>query len=230
METKKSARASLENKRLLFTEIGLVLSLGVLLFLLEAGSAPAKVSILEDNTSVCDDDDILSVSLPAPPEPPALPEIPELSDILDIVDDDMLVEDVFVNLTEENGEAIRIQSYINEVIEEEEDSDEVIPVMIVETRPTFNGGEASEFTKWVNSHVIYPELARELGVQGRVTLQFTIGADGQVYDVKVLKGVDPILDREAVRVVASSPRWTPARQRDRAVKVSYVFPVVFRLM
>lgn len=229
METKKSARASLENKRLLFSEIGFVVALGALLFLLEASSKPSPLAVLQDNTTIPDEEDILAIDLPSTPEPPALPEIPEISDVLDIVEDEIEVNDVFMNLTEENGQSIAIKLYKEPEIVEEEEADEVIPMMVVETRPTFNGGEANEFSRWVNSRLVYPEQAREMGLQGRVTLQFTIGTDGSVSDVRVLKGADPILDREAVRVVASSPRWTPGKQRDRAVKVSYTFPVIFRL-
>jgi protein TonB len=93
----------------------------------------------------------------------------------------------------------------------------------------FQGGEANGFSKWVNAHLVYPEIAKENGVEGRVTLQFTIGKDGKVQDVKVLAAPDPSLAQEAVRVVSSSPKWEPGRQRDRAVKVSYTFPVIYRL-
>ena len=134
-----------------------------------------------------------------------------------------------MDLTEEKGQDLIIQSYIERDVPEEDDVDEVIPMVVVETKPSFYGGDANEFSKWVNSRLVYPEKARELGLQGRVTLQFTIGTDGRVSAVKVLKGADPLLDEEAVRVVSSSPQWTPGKQRDRAVKVSYTFPVIFRL-
>lgn len=229
METKKSARASLENKRLLFTEVGFVVALGVLLFFLEASTAPSQMAVLADNTMIVDEDDILAIQMPEPPKVPELPELPQISDNLDIVEDDIKLDDVFVNLTEENGQTFAIPTYKEPEIVEEEDEEEVLPVMVVEVRPTFNGGEANEFSKWVNSRLVYPEPAKEMGLQGRVTLQFTIGTDGRVSDVRVLKGADPILDQEAVRVVSSSPRWSPGKQRDRAVKVSYTFPVIFRL-
>lgn len=229
MEIKKSTQASMEDKRLLFAEIGLVLALSVVLGLFEWSSASRPVTLLEDNTRVMDEDDIVAIELNTLPPPPALPEIPVLSDILDIVDDETEIEFDFVDLTEENGQELTILSYINKEVVEEEDADETIPMMIVETKPTFNGKDANEFSKWVNSRLVYPEIAQELGVQGRVTLQFTIGTDGSVGDVKVLKGADPLLDQEALRVVSSSPRWSPGKQRDRAVKVSYTFPVIFRL-
>jgi len=229
METKKSARASLENKRLLFTEVGFVVALAVLLFFLEASTAPSQMAVLADNTMIVDEDDILAIQMPEPPKVPELPELPQISDNLDIVEDDIKLDDVFVNLTEENGQTFAIPTYKEPEIVEEEEEEEVLPVMVVEVRPTFNGGEANEFSKWVNSRLVYPEPAKEMGLQGRVTLQFTIGTDGRVSDVRVLKGADPILDQEAVRVVSSSPRWSPGKQRDRAVKVSYTFPVIFRL-
>ena len=113
--------------------------------------------------------------------------------------------------------------------DEPKDKSERIPFQLVEQKPSFNGGDANEFSKWVNSQLIYPEDAKSSGIQGRVTLQFTIKPDGSVANVKVLRGVYPSLDAEAVRVVSSSPKWKPGRQRDKAVAVTYTFPVIFQL-
>ena len=81
----------------------------------------------------------------------------------------------------------------------------------------------------MNSRLEYPEIAKENGIQGRVMLQFTVGTDGRISNVVVVRGVDPVLDKEAVRVVSMSPKWSPGKQRDRAVKVTYTFPVIFQL-
>ncbi len=230
MEIKKSTQASLENKRLLFVEAGLIAALAAVFSLLEWSSESRPLTVLEDNTRMVEEDDIMAIELNTPPPPPSIPEIPVLSDMLDIVDDNIEVDVDFVDLTEENGQELTILSYIEGTpVPEDEDVDEVIPMVIVETKPTFNGGDANEFSKWVNSRLVYPESAREMGVEGRVTLQFTIGTDGRLSDVRVVKGADPLLDQEALRVVSSSPRWGPGKQRDRAVKVSYTFPVIFRL-
>ena len=113
--------------------------------------------------------------------------------------------------------------------EKKEEAVEEVPFAIVEQKPTFQNGDANQFTKWVFSRIVYPEIAKENGVQGRVTLQFTIDTDGSVKNVKVLRGVDSSLDKEAVRVVSSSPKWTPGKQRNKAVRVKYTFPVVFQL-
>jgi protein TonB len=110
-----------------------------------------------------------------------------------------------------------------------EDDEEPIPFQLVEVKPSFMGGDANQFSKWVNQRLVYPEIARENGVQGRVVLQFTVGKDGSVYNVKVHRGVDPALDKEAVRVVSMSPKWKPGTQRDRPVPVTYTFPVIFSL-
>ena len=229
MEIKKSEKASLENKRLLFTEIGLVVALLIVYFAFNWGSREAKVAALEDTTQVLVEEEMIAIQNELPPPPPEAPAIPVLSDQIDIVDDDIkLDEDLFINL-EDNNQAVEIQDYKEAVVEEEEVEEEAIPFQLVEQKPSFNGVDANEFSKWVNSRLVYPEIAKENGVQGRVTLQFTVEADGRVTNVKVLRGVDESLDKEAVRVVSSSPKWKPGKQRDRAVKVTYTFPVIFQL-
>ena len=139
-------------------------------------------------------------------------------------------EDDFLDLTEDDSNlGVDIMDYKEAEVVEEAVEEEAIPFQLVEQKPSFNGGDANEFSKWVNSRLVYPEIAKENGVQGRVTLQFTVEADGRVTNVRVLRGVDESLDKEAVRVVSSSPKWKPGKQRDRAVKVTYTFPVIFQL-
>ena len=116
-----------------------------------------------------------------------------------------------------------------ETIAQVPDTTQAVPFSLVETKPTFEGGDAVEFSKWVNGNLRYPESAKNAGIQGRVTLQFTVGKDGKVGDVKVLKGIDPELDAEALRVVSSSPAWTPGYVKGNPVKVTYTFPIIFRL-
>ena len=108
-------------------------------------------------------------------------------------------------------------------------SEENISFNLVEIKPSFMGGDANTFSKWVNDRLVYPAIAKENGVQGKVTLQFTINTDGTLSNVKVLRGVDPSLDKEAVRVVSMSPKWTPGSTKGQAVSVTYTFPVVFHL-
>jgi len=110
-----------------------------------------------------------------------------------------------------------------------QDTSKALPFNMLEVKPTFNGGSAGDFSLWVNENLKYPKSAYEAGAQGRVTLQFTIGKDGNVGDVKVLRGCHPDLDAEAVRVVSASPAWTPGYVKGEPVKVTYTFPVIFQL-
>ena len=113
--------------------------------------------------------------------------------------------------------------------EEEEEDPETLPFNALDVKPTFQGGDANAFSIWVNSQLRYPENAKRNGIQGRVTLEFTIDTKGRVTDVKVLRGVHKLLDKEAVRVVSKSPRWTPGYVNQKPVRVTYTFPVIFQL-
>ena len=228
MEIKKSEKANLENKKLLFVEIGLVISLAITLFAFEWTSTETEVAMLDDTQELVLEEEIIPITQEAPPPPPAAPKIPVLSDQIDIVDDEIEIEDdMFMNLEDDSSLGVEIMDYVE--VEEEVVEEEAIPFQLVEEKPSFQGGDANQFSKWVNSRLVYPEIAKENGVQGRVTLQFTVEKDGSVTKVKVLRGVDPSLDKEAVRVVSMSPKWKPGKQRDRAVPVTYTFPVIFQL-
>lgn len=98
----------------------------------------------------------------------------------------------------------------------------------VDEKPSFNGGDANQFAVWVGQNLVYPAEARDNGLSGRVVLQFVIEKDGSVGNVTILRGVDPILDNEAVRVVSMSPKWTPGKVDGKPVRVSYTFPLLFR--
>ena len=229
MELKKSPKANLENKKLLFLEIGLIVSLGITLFAFNYTTKDVNTNTLEDNQVADEVEEVMIThELDTPPPPPV--EVPEISfsDQIEIVDDDIVVEDLVIDSEDDEDFEVVIFDYQEEVVEEVVE-EEAIPFQLVEEKPSFQGGDANQFSKWVNQRLVYPEIAKENGVQGRVTLQFTVEKDGTVTKVKVLRGVDPSLDKEAVRVVSQSPKWKPGKQRDRAVPVTYTFPVIFQL-
>ena len=107
--------------------------------------------------------------------------------------------------------------------------EEAIPITPIEKKPTFQGADANTFAKWVSQNKKYPEAAKAAGIEGRVMVQFTVGKDGVVRDVKVLRGVDEALDAEAVRVISSSPKWGPAEKSGKIIDFTYQLPVIFRL-
>ena len=99
---------------------------------------------------------------------------------------------------------------------------------VVEQMPTFPGGQAA-LMSWLSSNIKYPVVAEENGVQGRVVCTFVVERDGSITDVQVVRGVDPSLDKEAVRVLKQMPHWIPGKQNGSAVRVKYTVPVTFRL-
>ncbi|MFA6676477.1 MAG: energy transducer TonB [Bacteroidales bacterium] len=229
MEIKKSPKANLEDKRLLFLEIGLILSLAVIYFAFNMQSKNKAENVLQTQTAAAVEEEVIPITTATPPPPPSQPKIPLLSDQINIVDDDIKVDDdLFVSLEDNQDMGVQIMDYVTDVADEEVE-EAPIPFALVEEKPSFMGGDANTFSKWVAQHIVYPEIAKENGVAGRVTLQFTIMPDGTLTNVKILRGVDASLDKEAVRVVSSSPKWKPGKQRDRAVKVIYNFPVIFQL-
>lgn len=124
-----------------------------------------------------------------------------------------------------NGEVLKIK----EAVAQPEPKPEVEKVFdVVEQMPSFPGGP-SALMEWLSNNVKYPVVAQENGVQGRVVVSFVVERDGSITDVKVVRGVDPSLDREASRVVRAMPRWIPGKQNGSAVRVKYNVPVAFRL-
>ena len=227
MEVKKSPKADLKNRKLLFVEIGFVVALLATLGAFEFQTKDKEEESLFVENIAAVEEEIIPITEETPPPPPEAPKIPVLSDQIDIVDDNVTIENDFISLDDSNLE-VEIVDYVEQV-EDEVVEEEAIPFQLVEEKPKFQGGDANAFSAWVAKNLVYPEIAKENGVQGRVMLQFTVNPNGTVSNVKVLRGIDSSLDAEAVRVVSNSPKWEPGKQRDRAVKVTYTFPVIFQL-
>ena len=219
MEVKKSPKAKL----------GLIIALGVILCAFEWSTSEKAETVIQQEEAPVVEVEQVPVTTEAPPPPPEAPKVPVLSDMIEVVDDDIVVDtDLFISLEDDVDMGVEIMDYVAEVAEETIE-EAPIPYTLVEEKPSFMGGDANEFTKWVYSKIVYPEVARENGISGRVTLQFTIESDGSLTNIKVLRGIDQSLDQEAVRVVSMSPKWTPGKQRDKAVRVTYTFPIMFQL-
>lgn len=127
---------------------------------------------------------------------------------------------------EVGGEVLKAKEEIAQPEPPKEEENKVFDV--VEEQPSFPGGQGA-LMQWLSDNIKYPVIAAENGVQGRVIVQFVVSKTGSISDVKVVRGVDPSLDREAVRVVSQMPKWTPGRQNGTTVNVRYTLPVTFRL-
>ena len=228
MEVKKSPKADLSKSSTMFFEIGLIAALAIVLIAFEWRSKEIKKAELSANDIIAAEEEIIPITEEENVVRPKMPTIPILSDAIEIVDDDIKVDEEMFSFEDSEDLGVDMNDYGYEVGEESVE-EEAIPFALVEQKPMSQGGDANAFPKWANQHLAYPDIAKENGIQGRVTLQFTVNTDGSVSGVKVVRGVDPSLDKEAVRVVSSSPKWTPGKQRDRPVKVTYTFPVIFQL-
>ncbi len=113
-----------------------------------------------------------------------------------------------------------------EVVEKEDNT--IYNFAVIEKKPTFPGGN-DKIMKWIGKNTKYPVQARELSIQGTVYVGFVISKTGKVTNVKVKRGADQMLDAEAVRVIRNMPSWSPGKQRNKPVKVSYIIPIKFKL-
>jgi len=228
MEQKKSNKANLEKNRGLFFEVGLLVALGFSFLAFEWKVAPKEETSAEGPVQVAIEEEIVPITREQEPPPPP-PEPPKVTDILDIVADDVVV-DSHIEINIEIDFATEITAYVFSETVYEEEEEEIILFHVIEDKPMFMGGDPDvEFQRWVNSRIIYPPVAAENGIQGRVFVEFVIDTDGSLTDIRVTRSADPLLETEALRVLRQSPRWTPGRQRDRPVKVRYSFPFLFRL-
>ena len=226
MEIKKSPKADLEGKKGIFFEIGLTLALAILLFAFEWKSSTAEVNAFQTVAEVEIEEEIIPITQqmmkPRPPPPPA----PKLTDLIDIVEDDTNIdEELEIQDAEDDSENQEVPDVTDFGDYEGEDTGEAQIFQVVEDMPAFPGN----VTKWISKNVKYPVLAMENGIQGKVFVQFVIEKDGSITDVKVSRGVDASLDKEAVRVVKAMPKWKPGKQRGKPVRVSYTLPIFFQL-
>ena len=227
MEVKKSPKANLESRKPIFTQIGLVVVLSLVLIAFEWTSTDVNVDLEAAEEEVAVEEEIIPITRQEEVQPPPPPPPPAVADILNIVDDDVELDlELEIMDTEMNQDAMVDFTVVYEVPEETREDGEIF--MIVEEMPEFPGGEG-ELQKYLASSVRYPVIAQENGIQGRVYIQFVINQRGEVTNVTILRGVDPSLDREAVRVVEAMPKWKPGKQRNRPVRVSYTVPINFVL-
>ena len=232
MEVKKSPKADLENKRSTWLLVGYVAVLAVMFVAFEWTERDVKIDMSQAVADLVFEEEI-EIPITEQPEqatPPPPPEAPAVVESLTIVDDDMEVESTEIASSEETGQAVEI-AYVPPTVEEEEVEEQEI-FEVVEQMPEFPNGGMAGLMQYLSKNIKYPTIAQENGTQGRVTVQFVVNADGSIVDAKVIRGVDPYLDKEAkeaLRVINSMPKWKPGMQRGKAVRVKYTVPVMFRL-
>jgi len=186
-----------------------------------------KIDTSQAITDLVFEEEIIPITEQPEQVAPPPPEAPSIAETLTIVDDDADVEETTIATSEETNQAVEIK-YVPVAVEEEEPEEQTI-FEVVEQMPEFPNGGMAGLMQYLSKNIKYPTIAQENGTQGRVTVQFVVNRDGSIVDAKVLRGVDPYLDKEAIRVISSMPKWKPGMQRGKAVRVKYTVPVMFRL-
>ena len=224
MQVKKSENASLEKDKLVYVLMGLVFTLSLVYVALEWTEREVTKYEVTDTEFLFEEEVEIqqtSQETPPPPPPPAVQEV----EVLNVVEDNVETESIEVN-TEETETEVVITAPVEAPVEEEE---EEVVFVVVESMPEFPGGQQALF-KYLSENVKYPVIAQENGIQGRVICQFVVNKDGSIVDVEVVRsGGDASLDKEAIRVIKSMPKWKPGKQRGKPVRVKYTVPVNFKL-
>jgi periplasmic protein TonB len=228
METKKSNRADLEKKKVLFLQIGLIVSLGLILAAFEWDTPDHMRTGLPGGTIIHFEDDYASIPTRQLTPPP--PAIPKPTTEFTIVDNSENVKDITPPDFEFNESDINptyTQIY-KPVLTDEKPAIEDEIFINVGKMPEYPGGEEALF-KFLSQNISYPLDARDSGAQGTVYLSFIVEKDGSVSNVKVLRGIGFGCDEEAVRVISLMPKWSPGMQRTKPVRVSFNMPIAFKL-
>ena len=225
MEEKKSPKANLENKKLMFMQIGMIISLLIAWMAFEHKSYDKReIDPSLINREVVIDEEMVEITKQEEQKPQPV-EVPKQTTQLEIVNDDVETEDLNINADVQQDEVI--EEYVApEVVEEEVVEQEIF--QIVEEMPSFPGGDV-KLMEYIAKNIKYPQIARESGIQGRVFIGFVVEPDGSISNVKLLRGIGGGCDEEAMRVIKSLPKWKPGKQRGKAVRVSYQIPVFFKL-
>ncbi|MDC0204201.1 energy transducer TonB [Flavobacteriales bacterium] len=216
MEVKKNPQVNLESKKGLFLQIGLVVSLLLVLGAFEYKSYEQSAYNLGQLNLDDLEEEIIPITkqeVKPPPPPPPPPEV------IEIVEDEVEIENEIEIEDTESDE--------DEVIEIEEEDDEEF-FMVVENMPEFPGGDLG-LMQYIQKNVRYPPIAKEYNITGKVYVSFIVDRQGKVTNVKIVRGVDKNLDAEAVRVVKSLPKYKPGKQRGKPVRVMFTIPINFTL-
>ncbi|MDR2882726.1 MAG: energy transducer TonB [Alistipes sp.] len=224
MEAKKTRRADLQNRRVLFMEIGLVIALLAVVGAFSWGQTEKKVEAMVEVAAAVEEEVVVNTEQEQR-QPEARPPVAQvLSDIIDVVRNETQIttDYSFDEFTED---------FVVEVpVAVEEELVEDIPLLIAEEMPSFQGGDLNAFRTWVQTRLQYPRIASENNIQGTVTLKFVIERDGTLTNIEALNSPDRSLTEEATRVLNTSPKWEPGKQRNRPVRIQYILPVQFQLL
>ena len=203
MEVKKSPKADLEKGKTMGILMGMIVGLAVLFVGFEWSDREITIVQSEGVADIIAEEEVEITRPEDTPPPPPPPPAPAVAEVLNVVEDDVKLDDVDIVSSEDDATTAQVEAYTPPAVVEEE--------------------------QYLAKSIKYPVIAQENGIQGRVSCSFVVNKDGSIVDAEVIRGVDPSLDKEALRVINSMPKWSPGKQRGKPVRVKYTVPVTFRL-
>ena len=223
MEAKKTAKADLEKKSSFFFSIGLLVAMALIVMAFEWKQYDESLAeLVGKNTNTFEEMlEVPPTDVPPPPPPQIQAPI-----IVEVPDEEKIEEEIDVKFDVEASEETRIQEVVVVAEEAKEEVDEIFTIV---EEPASPKGGMPAFYKYIGDKMKYPAQARRMGIEGKVFVQFVIGKDGSISDVKAVKGIGAGCDEEAVRVVQAAPSWSPGKQRGKSVKQRMVLPITFKL-
>ncbi|MBO7467659.1 MAG: energy transducer TonB [Bacteroidaceae bacterium] len=227
MEVKKSKSANLERGKGTWVLMGLVAVLAILYVAFEWTQHEKKFN--DDILNAGDitiEEEVIPITMPEKKTVPPPPQAVTQAEVLNIVEDDADIEETTLVSAEDQTEYVEISDDVPIVVEDIEEEQQIFQV--VENMPEFPGGTAA-LMAYLRKNIKYPTICQEQGIQGRVVVQFVVNKDGSIVDPEVIKPVNPYLDKEALRVISTMPKWKPGEQRGKPVRVKFTVPVQFKL-
>ncbi len=227
MEKKKNPKADLEKSRSIFFLIGLIVALGAVFTAFNISTETSKVGVLDGVTEVFFEEDEVMITRPEDKKEVIMPKQQQVIEELVIVDNGTTDDgDIFIDSEADQNTTYDIVQTV--ALEKEKEVEPDIPLDFASKMPVFPGGELG-LMKYISDHVDYPPLAREQGIEGKVYIRFCVTKFGTVDRVSIARGADPILDKEALKVVSKLPKWQPGENGGRKVSVWYTVPINFVL-
>ena len=223
MEAKKTPQADVNRKSTMFIMVGLIVSLGLTLMAFEYKKYDQGELM---DLGMADDDFEELTEIPPTEQPPPPPPPVKQPQIIEIPDEEEIEEEIEIDLDVEITEETEVEDIIFEEEPEEESADKIF--LVVEEDAEFPGGREA-WTKFLNKNLKYPKQAKRMGVEGNVYLSFIVDRTGTISDISVIREVGGGCDEEAVRVLEKSPKWTPGKQRGKAVIQRMTIRIIFRL-
>ena len=227
MEVKKSKSANLENKKGTWVLMGLVTVFALLFVAFEWTQHEKKYDgDILDAGDIILEEEVIPITMPEKKTVPPPPQAVSQAEVLNIVEDDAEIEETTLVSNEDQAVFVEVSEDTQVIVEEVEEEQEIFQV--VENMPEFPGGTQA-LLQYLKKNIKYPTICQEQGIQGRVVVQFVVNKDGSIVDPEVIKPVNPYLDKEALRVVSTMPKWKPGEQRGKPVRVKFTLPVQFKL-